>query len=342
MNLAVKFNETFSENFRGCADPVLICDAAGTVLWQNEACSSLKSGIKQLDDLFTRADRAKILETRDLLCHNTDLSHLFNFKLSFSSIACRLGSGEPSNDFLLIILKASDPNIQFPALQENNLNSVAHDLKNPLGAIFGYADALIDTELGHGLTPKHIDILSRIRSTAVRSIELVRNLQQLSNLSSDESTVSGKSADLNQIILSVFKGTWRENATKPLVNIELSLSPLATNVERILIDRVITNLYSNALKFTPPDGVINLKTYQNADYIIFEIANSRPLIEANEIDKIFDSRFRAKNSSGVPGTGLGLYIVKAIMQKISGEVSVSSSSERGTVFTVKFPQSILE
>ena len=330
MNVAVKISES--------SDPVLISDKTGKVIWHNDAAGLLKPGIKALDELIPSSDKLKILNNTSVLCQEVDLSHIFGFNLKYSMVSCQLGSGEPDDDFLLIILKAADYSIQTFARQENNLSSVAHDLKNPLGAIFGYADALIDTELGSGLTPKHKDIVSRIRSTAIRSIELVRNLQQLSNLHTEENVITERVIDINQTILNVYKGTWRENINKPKVNIKLSQNPLPTNVERILVDRVISNLYSNALKFTPPEGLIELCSIEDEKYVVFEISNSLPLISPEELTKIFESRYRAKNSSGTAGTGIGLYIVKEIMKKISGKIEVQSSTDKGTVFSAFFPK----
>lgn len=330
MDLTHKLSDT--------TDPVIIADLYGKVSWSNPAALLLKEKIGNILDIFNEDDATSILNNQSVLCAHADLSHLYDFNLQYALTSCLLGGATPDTQFHLIVLKAAESKISDANLKsENDLSSVAHDLKNPLGAIFGYADALVDTGLGADLSPRHREVLTRIRSTAVRSIELVRNLQQLSNLQSGLIPLSSKTLDMNQIVEMVHKGTWRENSSQPKVEIELSKEPLYTNIERILIDRVITNLYSNALKFTPKDGVISIKTSVSAEHNIFEINNNKPHIEDSEINKIFDNRYRAKTSQGTSGTGLGLFIVKEIMKKVAGSVAVESNHDKGTTFTAYFP-----
>ena len=322
------------------ADPVILCRPDGILLFLNKAAERLysaKAKPSQLSQLFENEVAEKILACTHFTCLQAALRTSLPFSISYSCLVGKLGSGDPDEEYLMLILKPFDFNFVDKSEQEHNLAAVCHDLKNPLGALFGYADALIETQLGLNLNDKQKEIVRRIRSTAVRSIELVRNLQNLSGLKNISAYSLHKQYDLNRIVSAVYSGTWREEPEKPKISVKLSETPLLTKVESILIDRVITNLYANALKFTPQDGIIEISTYKEGHYVCFEIRNNLPLIDKKELSSIFLSRYRAAGSKGTAGSGLGLYIAKEICEKVGADISAESSAETGTVFKVKFP-----
>lgn len=322
------------------ADPLLISDGNGVILWSSPSTMRLFNNIPELTgigDIFSPQETIKILSCRNFTCFETDFRRHFDMTLKFAVIVLEIGPGDPAQTSFLITLQPFDLKSVANVDSDYNLSSIAHDLKNPLGAVFGYADALLDTELGDGLQPKQREVLQRIRKAAVRSIELVRNLQNLSSLRSEDIPLSSKEIDLNIVTQAVIQGTWRDESAAVEIKIELSPEPVLTTVGRILIDRVLTNLYGNALKFTPPRGKIKVKTYKLGESAVFEVNNNLPVINADELGKIFENRYRATSSSGIAGTGLGLYIASQIMHKVGGELKVDSNEEQGTTFWAFFP-----
>jgi signal transduction histidine kinase len=107
------------------------------------------------------------------------------------------------------------------------------------------------------------------------------------------------------------------------------------------INHCLHNLIVNALKYGASPGYISITAKQDLQKILPEIAvavESRgSVIDSSDVPHIFDPFFRGKNSCDVPGSGLGLYIVKSVMESLDGRVSVTSSEAAGTRFTLHIP-----
>ena len=101
---------------------------------------------------------------------------------------------------------------------------------------------------------------------------------------------------------------------------------------------MLTNLFDNALKYTPAQGHVSISARAEDNQVILEIADSGPGIPQAEIQNIFDRFFRGSNiPEEVPGTGLGLAIVKSILDNHNGRIWVDSMEGQGAIFTVVLP-----
>ena len=109
--------------------------------------------------------------------------------------------------------------------------------------------------------------------------------------------------------------------------------------DRLMLERALGNLLSNALRHAPPESVVRLTAEGSAGQVVVSVHNTGDRIPADELGRVFDRFYRADKSrqraSG--GTGLGLAIVRSIMELHGGAVRVESSEERGTVFSLLFP-----
>ena len=105
-----------------------------------------------------------------------------------------------------------------------------------------------------------------------------------------------------------------------------------------LIQLSIRNLLENSLKYTQPDDTITLRAYENNQHVIIEVSDSGIGIPEEELEHIWDDLYRAKNSRGIPGSGLGLSMVRTIINRHKGEVSVRSQNGKGTEFTLQLPK----
>lgn len=320
-----------------CHDPLLVVDLNGKIDWMNKAAESLfPDSAKNLahymgEDIF-----------KAIVSENTLLPEPCHLKKGNQTIrqfvqVFDISATDPDNSYKLICLRSAPAASNRASEREEFLSTAAHDLKNPLGAIFGYADTLLDTPTGSGMTERQREILARIRNTAARSIDLVRNYQHMSQLQYGAIPAPSSSVDLNLVLTTVVEYTWRENPSAPTLKVILSKDPLPVLVDRIQLDRIISNLFSNALKYTPPAGNITIRTSEKSGRAFFEIHNNGPHIEAHELPTIFARFTRGSSSAGTPGSGLGLYIVKYIVDATGGKIEVKSSKEKGTTFTLSYP-----
>jgi len=285
--------------------------------------------------VFVQLTRTKFWNCVELAPLPEDLN-----KARVLAIAFELGAFSASN--LLVFITSPDVSQDANAqssleAREEFLSTAAHDLKNPLSAIFGYADALLETSGGASLSEQQRSILARIRATAARSVDLIRNYQQLSELSSRRLRLTDLAPDLGAACRSVVDDCFREDPNAHTVRAVLAKEALPVAVDRIPLERILTNLFANALRYTPRGGTITLTTSRNGSFARFEINNSLPIIPKEELAKIFSRRFRGSTSTGTSGTGLGLYIVKSMVTELGGSVAVKSEEGTGTTFTIELP-----
>jgi two-component system OmpR family sensor kinase len=97
------------------------------------------------------------------------------------------------------------------------------------------------------------------------------------------------------------------------------------------------NLLSNAVKFTRPGEAIQIRAFESADQVIVELADQGPGIPVEELDHIWEELYRGKMARGLPGSGLGMPLVKAIIERHGGQVSARSRPNQGTVISVQLP-----
>jgi signal transduction histidine kinase len=236
--------------------------------------------------------------------------------------------------------------------REEFLATVAHDLKNPLSAIFGYADTLLTALPPDALSPKAREMVAKMRSISARSIDLVRNYQQLAEIS--RPVASHSRTDINTVIRTVVDEAFREREEDHTIRLLLDSGALYVMGERISLERVISNLYGNALRYTPKGGTITLASSTErssapapsacgpqielpTEWAIVSVHNTGSALAPHEHLKIFERRYRGSTSQGTSGTGLGLFIVRETVKRLGGSIDVQSSPQDGTTFTIRLP-----
>lgn len=328
----------------------------GIILWANTYAHELFGQQLKIDQIIPvpilhqllSAFRPIVLDfkpppIKELQQENARSANLYFENLS--AIAVDIGSMDPDGGAKLIIISHSGIDAYDFKEREEFLATLAHDLRNPLGAIFGYTDVILDTSLGGSLDEKQREILIRVRATAARLIELVKNYQLLSLVNQNNPAVINDEdppqCELNRIAKSVIESTWRESTT-PSLSLKLLSDDIIVAIDGLSLERIIANLFSNALKYGDPDGVVEVSStvehcQGDIDFGVFIIRNSGPVLSQDECQTIFNRFVRGRNTSAIGGSGLGLYIVKQIVQKFSGQVNVISNVQIGTQFEVRIP-----
>jgi signal transduction histidine kinase len=333
--------EICSETLRNALDPILLVDNAGMTQWLNTAAQNVLPPEITSEGLLSFLDKESLLtigktghySTLEVVPHKGTLAGLKQ-----SAIILDVSQNELEERSLLIMLTSTKAEGATIKEKQEWLTSAAHDLKNPLSAIFGYADTLLDTPAGTGMSQEQRMILARIRGTASRATELVRNYQHLSHLALKGIAQSGTRADLNGAIHDLLNTTWREDPENPRVVLHLLSEPLPALIDRLHLDRILSNLFSNALKFSPPNSTVTVRSGRDDSGFAWVSFNNggNPIPEA-ELATLFTPFNRLSNSRGKPGSGLGLTIVRRIVEGLGGRIAVASSQAEGTTFTVNLP-----
>jgi signal transduction histidine kinase/HAMP domain-containing protein len=216
---------------------------------------------------------------------------------------------------------------------------VSHELRTPLTAILGYVELLL-SEDGAPFPPEHARHLEVIERNARRLVRLVGDLLFAAQVEGGPLLLEPGEVDLVALLGDAVELA-RCRAEESGIALVTELEP----VERCIGDRdrlaqVFDNLLSNALKFTPPGGRIVVRlTHDEGPYARIEVSDTGVGIRAEDQAQLFDRFYRARNASGnaVPGLGLGLTIVRTIVEGHGGTVTVRSAPGEGASFTVLLP-----
>ncbi len=213
---------------------------------------------------------------------------------------------------------------------------LGHDLRNPLTAISGVQSII---KLSPNISEKERSLLGRAGSSVKRMAELIDNLLELTNLRLGSGmTINKKPVDLSrqgEKIVQELQLSYPEAE----LNIE-SPGPVEGSWDVIRLDQLMTNLITNALRHGKPGGPVTIRISAKDNDASLEVHNDGPLIPEKIQDMISTGKFT--KTSGDPTNndsyGLGLYIIKAIVDGHKGKMKVVSSKESGTIFKIILPR----
>lgn len=215
------------------------------------------------------------------------------------------------------------------------LQRLDHELKNPLTAILAGMANIYSTDL----QPEQREILGSVSSQVSRLRTLVGELRKLSDL--ETRPVERVPVDMNVLLEEAFEIA-RDINNSDERNLSLSIPqapwPLPeVNGDYDLLVLATHNLLENAIKFTNPGDTIEVRAFEDGNAVVIEVADTGPGIPQEESQHIWQELYRGSNARGVPGSGLGLALVRAIVARHDGEIVMRSRSDQGTVFTMRLP-----
>ncbi len=219
----------------------------------------------------------------------------------------------------------------------NFLAMLTHDIKNPLGVILGCTEILMEEANGRAST-EELHFLERLQSNAMLVHSLVANYLDYSRSESGHLTVNKRELDMNVLILRVGQRYEAEALRRDLtLNIRLAQDLPPLEGDPLALERVFTNLLHNALKFTAERGQVTMSTTWTDHEIVVSLTDEGCGIAPEELPLLFQRYRRTAATRHREGTGLGLFIVKALVEAHGGRVEVSSEVGKGSCFTVRFP-----
>ncbi|MFA6029537.1 MAG: ATP-binding protein [Elusimicrobiota bacterium] len=223
-------------------------------------------------------------------------------------------------------------------MKEEFLQSITHDLRNPVGSILGFLDFLRKGVVGV-LNAQQTSMVESMHKSATRLLGLVNNILDLAKMESGRVEVSLKEASLAGLagqaieILSAL-------AQRRGIRVELSAADECTSsVDPDQIARVVQNLLGNAIKFSPDDGKIVVSITEKSDHHLLCVADSGPGIPASHLEKIF-AKFEQVPGQKRGGTGLGLTISKRFVEAHLGRIWVESELGKGAQFYFTLPKNL--
>lgn len=224
-------------------------------------------------------------------------------------------------------------------LKSQVLANVSHELRTPLVTIRGYNELMLQEEMGH-LNDRQRKGLEISAKSIQRLLSLIENLIDFARLEKDSVRLSAERVDLGALLTDVVTQTADSMRQKQLkLNLELPPEPLIVLGDRARLTQAFRNLVDNAEKFSDPSGTVRVALRTEGDYIHCDITDSGIGIPDEEQDKIFNTFYQVDGSSTrqYPGLGIGLAIVREIIELHGGQIEVQSELGQGSSFRVTMP-----
>ena len=223
-------------------------------------------------------------------------------------------------------------------LKDEFLSLVSHELRTPLTSIRGYLELVLDEEAG-ALNPEQERFLRAVERNSGRLLRLVGDLLFVAQADAGRLTLERAKVDVSALAADCVEEV-RPVADQKSIALVLSTKPVPALVgDRGRLAQVLDNLVSNALKFTPEGGRVEVRTAAADGRVVLEVEDSGMGIPQAEQSRLFERFFRAASATeqAIPGTGLGLAIVKAIVEAHGGDITLVSRPHEGTTFRIELP-----
>jgi signal transduction histidine kinase len=209
---------------------------------------------------------------------------------------------------------------------------VAHELRTPIAIMQAETEALAD-----GLIPPSPGALSSLNEEAVRLARMVEDLQTLASAEAAGLDLQPRPLDLGRVAADAADSLSRRFASAG-VGLEQELPPTPALGDPRRLHQVATNLLDNAVKYTPPGGRVTVHTGIEDGQVILEVADTGPGIPVDERPLVWDRFYRGRSGRFADGSGIGLAVVKELVDAHGGQITVGEAPGGGARFTVRLPR----
>lgn len=219
-------------------------------------------------------------------------------------------------------------------LRNDFINSYSHEFKTPIASINGFAELLLDKNISDLEREEYLKII--IEETN-RLSKLASNTILLSRLSSQQIVSDTEVYDIGEQIRQcaiILSGRWMQNS----IEFTCALPTVMYNGNRELMQHLWLNIISNSIDHTPKNGEIAISLQEEKNKIIVNIADSGEGMDEETLKHLFEPYFQGDASHSKKGLGLGLSIVKRIVELCGGDIVVESAIGEGSLFTVTLPK----
>lgn len=221
------------------------------------------------------------------------------------------------------------------ALQKQFIDMVSHEFRTPLTIIDGHAQIL--SRKADEIAPDDIRKRARtIRSAVSRLITMMEGVLSSNMLKIGKLEIVPEPVNLKAYARDLCDDH-QELAREHTIRLHAETLPDMVNIDKKIVSLILTNLLSNAIKYTRENPLIDIDLTIDGKWLVIKISDNGIGIPYDELPRVFERYFRASTATGIPGTGIGLSLVKDLVALYQGRLEVSSDIGQGTTFSVSLP-----
>ena len=224
---------------------------------------------------------------------------------------------------------------QLEQLKTDMIRIAAHDLGNPLTSISGYIELLIES----GLEDRYHEYALIIRESGMRMKKIIRDILSLQRIEELAQGDINDEIDLHDLVCEVYESQrYPANHKGQILRLEATNQKMIIYGDTAQLREALTNLISNAIKYTPNGGEITIYLCEEEDHYIFEVVDNGYGIPDDQQERLFQPFYRAKSqeTQQIEGTGLGLHLVQNIIERHKGRMRFQSVYGEGSTFGFSF------
>ena len=277
-----------------------------------------------------------IINIEELSLKNTEKQNL-----TFKVITAKILGNVNENLGIMKIFYDVTREKELDNLKSQFISVAAHQLRTPLAAVKWIFELVLSSDLGD-LNDEQRKFLSKGHESNERIINLVNDLLNVSRIEEKKFSYILKDYNFLEVldtVLSDFDGIAKEK--KITLNIEKPSQLKDVKMDKEKMSMVLQNVIDNAIKYTPEHGKVHITVKNDDRYVNFFVEDKGVGIPATDMDRLFSKFFRATNvvRMQTEGSGLGLFIVKEIVEKHKGTIGIESEEGKGTKVTIRIPYS---
>lgn len=330
------------------ADGVIVINRSGEVVYSNNAALKyLNLDEAQIGQYILDKLPAEIVDLTNKYLKRSEFNHksystqieIKESELFIEAVTSPVPNPDGTFAGVVVVVRNITELKKIEHIKNQFVSMVAHELKTPVAAVLGFLKIILDKNLKVSEDQK-LDFVSRSVLRLQSLLDLVNDLLDISRNELKTKQREIENLDIKEIIKSTVEFLQieaKKNNIKVSTKIEEELPNLKADQNEIT--RLFTNILSNAIKYNKENGSIDVEVNTNDHYFTLKIADTGIGLKDSEKENLFQEFYRAKNENtrNISGTGLGLTIVKQIVDSYHGKINVESEYGVGTTFMIHLP-----
>lgn len=244
------------------------------------------------------------------------------------------------NDAQEQLRKSLEKEMELGDLKSKFASLVSHEFRTPLATILSSLN-LIERHSKEGLNENQQNHVVRIKKAVQNMVDIINDLLTITRIEQNQLEIKPELFDLPMFLDAVRSDLLK--FLRPGQQIHISAEGAGQiTTDRNMLGQVLTNLVSNAIKFSPEGSDVKMSCTDQGDVFKIAVEDRGIGIPREELDRLYDSFFRASNAANIEGTGLGLFIVNKCVESLNGKVSIDSELGKGTTVSIVIPKILNE